>query len=237
MNLILIDQNQIIKPNLALLNNYQSEHLQSVLNAEIGDTFNIGVVGGLIGKGCYTKLSSKGALLHFEVDTPPPQKLPLSIYIALPRPKHISRIVESLTSLGVSSIHFFHSYKVNKSFWSSDLINPKRILSSCRSGLEQSKDTILPTISFHRYFKPFVEDELPLLSFEGTKIIAHPYAEQYNTHQKKERSYTHLVLGPEGGFIDFELDLIQKQGFQIYRFNDRVLKLETAAISIASMFI
>ena len=41
-----------------------------------------------------------------------------------------------------------------------------------------------------------------------------------------------LVIGPEGGFIDYEIDLLNHTGLQAVRGLNRVLKVETAIASL-----
>jgi RsmE family RNA methyltransferase len=73
-------------------------------------------------------------------------------------------------------------------------------------GLEQSCDTILPEIHFRRKFKAFVEDELKEIVGDSTGITAHPSAERICPSCVDGR--VTLCIGPEGGFIDSEVDML-----------------------------
>lgn len=237
MNLILYESQQKKESNCIQLSFEQREHFHKVLKAQKGDRLRVGELGGLLGTGEVVSVSDKEVVLFVTLDKEPPQKLPLHLYVALPRPKHLSRIIETLTTLGIPEVHFFHSYKVDKSFWSSHLLNSERIYQAQILGLQQARDTILPRVHFHRWYRPFVEDELPSLVKGGTVIVAHPYAHHYEPTQLKSLGIRHLVFGPEGGWIDFELDLLSQQGFQAYSFGPRILKLETALVSITSQLV
>src|SRR5439155_24423444 len=85
--------------------------------------------------------------------------LPLTLVLALPRPKVLNRVIAGAVSLGVKRIFLINAWRVEKSYWKSprlDHLHDQAIL-----GLEQAKDTILPQIDTRRLFRPFVEDELP----------------------------------------------------------------------------
>jgi 16S rRNA (uracil1498-N3)-methyltransferase len=43
------------------------------------------------------------------------------------------------------------------------------------------------------------------------------------------------VIGSEGGWEDSEIELAKKNGFQIITFGGRILRAETAVISIAAI--
>ena len=49
----------------------------------------------------------------------------------------------------------------------------------------------------------------------------------------KPRSIT-IIIGPEGGLSDFEIDLLQKSGANSVTLGARILRTETAALSVIS---
>ena len=93
-------------------------------------------------------------------------------------------------------------------------------------GLEQAGDTVAPQIELHKRFKPFVEDILPtLISREKPAFVAHPYVEQ-----KMPFAINHactVVIGPEGGFIPYEIDLLVKNGCQAVSLGNRIIRTAT----------
>jgi RsmE family RNA methyltransferase len=42
-----------------------------------------------------------------------------------------------------------------------------------------------------------------------------------------------LVIGPEGGFIPFEIELLEKNGFQAVTLGPRILRVENAIPALA----
>ncbi len=93
-------------------------------------------------------------------------------------------------------------------------------------GLEQARDTVLPDIILAKRFKPFVEDELPALAAHTRGLIAHP-----GDHAECPRALSEpvtLAIGPEGGWIPYEVELLSKAGLQPVQLGERILRVETA---------
>jgi RsmE family RNA methyltransferase len=151
------------------------------------------------------------------------------LILALPRPKVLRRIIMDAVTLGVERISLIHSYRVDKSYWQSPFL--QQLDDYVTLGLEQAGDTISPEIQMYKRFKPFVEDVLPtFISDQKPAYVAHPYAEQQMPHAIQHSCC--LIVGPEGGFIPFEVDLFKKNGCQARRLGNRILRTETAVSHI-----
>ena len=158
-----------------------------------------------------------------------PAKLPVHLILALPRPKVLRRIIMDAVTLGVQRISLIHSYRVDKSYWQSPFL--QHLDDYVTLGLEQAGDTIEPEIQLYKRFKPFVEDVLPtFISDQKPAYVAHPYAEQQMPHAIQHSCC--LIVGPEGGFIPYEVDLFKKNGCQARRLGNRILRTETAVSHI-----
>ena len=98
-------------------------------------------------------------------------------------------------------------------------------------------------VELQKRFKPFVEDEFPALladkkgdEEEGDAVIAHPYASRlwrsYLDGLKCKSSHKNsmpkiLCIGAEGGWIDYEVDLLCKHGCTSVSLGARILRTET----------
>jgi len=88
-----------------------------------------------------------------------------------------------------------------------------------------------PVIELKKRFKPFVEDEFPALV--GNAVIAHPYAshswksylDELKCHNKAMPNV--LCIGAEGGWIDYEVELLCKHGCEAVSLGERILRTET----------
>ena len=109
-------------------------------------------------------------------------------------------------------------------------------------GLQQGVDTVAPRISLQKRFKPFVEDELASL-ITNRAIVAHPYSAlsfaqymqqpQLENTEPAHRSVNSLLpsmvfIGAEGGWIDYEVELLAEQGCIAVNIGPRILRTEAA---------
>lgn len=235
MNLILIEKSDFVAPDRVRLRPHQVKHVRETLCAQSGDSLRIGLINGLMGSGTISKFESDLIEVDVELSENPPPPLHLTLYLALPRPKFLAKILQTTTSMGVKHIYLFNSYKVEKVYWHCEQITPLAMRESCLLGLEQARDTVLPEIHQRRLFKPFVEDELPSL-VQGTRaLIAHPTATLACPYGiAKPDSHVSLAIGPEGGFIDYEVEKLNSAGFETVHLSERILKVETAVTALIS---
>ncbi len=232
MNLILLDTRDFIDPERARLKGRRFKHLVTVNKVMENDQVVCGLLNGKIGTGRVKKISHDFIDMEICLDHDPSDPLALTLVLALPRPKMLKRIIESVTSLGVKNIYLINSWRVEKSFWQSPLLNHDELEKHMILGLEQAKDTVLPRIYQKRFFTRFVKEELPLIAKDSLCITAHPKASSIcPAGVNKEIT---LVIGPEGGFIDIEIDTLEQAGFTSYHIGPRILRVETAVTYMIS---
>ena len=161
MNIVLLDERQTQSDVWKISSKRQLEHLQTHVDVKIGDTLKVGI---LHGKWYLTKIVdiTETAIyvqpLHEEIV---PEKLAVTLIVALPRPKVLRRLIMDSVTLGVGKIILLHSYRVDKSYWQTPFL--QQLDHYVTLGLEQAGDTIPPKIELYKRFKPFVEDVLPTL--------------------------------------------------------------------------
>ena len=222
MNLILLFDDDFTGERTVRLHGRRLEHVTSVHRAAVGDSLVVGVAGGRIGRGRVTRLEREALEMDVALDAEPPPALPLTLLLALPRPKVLNRVIAGAVSLGVKRIHLLNAWRVEKSYWKSPRMAEENLRQQSILGLEQARDTILPTIEVHRLFRPFVEAFAP----EGLAIVAHPGAAEVCPRGVTE--HVTLAIGPEGGFIAREVDSLVSAGFTPVSLGPRILRVETA---------
>ncbi len=217
MNLIILQKKEI-KNNKVVLSDYRHAHIKNVLKPEIGQQLKVGMLNGKIGIGEVVKQTSKETILKVKINTAPPKPANICLVCCLPRPKTLTKVIYKATCLGIKEIHLINAEKVEKAYWDS---NQHKYNKTIIDALSQSKDTISPKISFHKRFRPFAEDILPTL-IKDKAVFAHPGG-------KKPSKAKHIVLiiGPEGGFNDFEVELLSKHAKKI-SLGERILRVEDA---------
>jgi RsmE family RNA methyltransferase len=229
LNLLLFTDSDRVAPDRIALHGRRLQHLLHVHRAAVGDTLRVGELDGYIGAGEIVQIDTTGAVLAITLDQPPPAKLPLRLVLALPRPKVLRRILRSVAELGVAELHLVNSFRVEKSYWQSPVLEDDTIRDCLVQGLEQSRDTRLPVVHRHRRFKPFVEDVLPGLVAGYRALLAHPG--EYPPCPRDIAGKILLVIGPEGGFIPYEIQRLQAAGCATVSLGARILRVENALSS------
>ena len=236
MNCILLPAANITLPTAQIDDAKHIEHINQVLGLQIGDSLKIGQLGGNLGSAIIERIAPHQIqLCEVKLTVKPPPKLDVTVILALPRPKVLRRLIMDMTALGVRDIVLINSYRTQKSYWQSPMLN--RLDEFVLEGLQQSVDTVAPNIRLEKRFKPFVEDKLADL-ITTSAIVAHPYSQlsltQYN--QASSSNETHLqqplpsvvCIGSEGGWIDYEIELLAKQRCQAVNVGLRILRTEAA---------
>lgn len=227
MNIILLSPDDLLSDNRACINNSrQLEHIRQVHGAALGDQLKVGLINGKMGSALITELNEDAIYLDLDLQQAPPSALPLTLVLGLPRPKMMRRILQTIATLGVKQLHLVNSYRVEKSYWQTPFLEAENINAQLILGLEQGCDTQLPEVYLHKRFKPFVEDELPAIVAGNRALVAHPYT---TTACPSQIDYSlTLAVGPEGGFIPYEIDLLEKCGFEAVHLGARIMRVETA---------
>lgn len=225
MNIVLLDPRQTQSEIWTITSKRQLEHLSTHLDLQVGDRLKVGIKNA--GRYLTEVLEITDTVvrirpIHSEAV---PEKLPVTLIVALPRPKVLRRLMMDAVTMGVAKIILLHSYRVDKSYWQTPFL--QQLEHYVELGLEQAGDTIAPQIELYKRFKPFVEDVLPtLIRHECPAYVGHPYASE-----KMPFGIQHsctVVIGPEGGFIPYEIDLLMKNGCQAVSLGNRILRTETA---------
>jgi RsmE family RNA methyltransferase len=124
---------------------------------------------------------------------------------------------------------------VEKAYWDSPKLSEQNLREQLILGLEQSGDTLFPTIRLQRLFVPYVREELPRELSGKLALLAHPTAKREAPRRLTESVV--LAIGPEGGFIDREANTFQEIGFEAVSLGSRILRVETAvAVLIGRLF-
>ncbi len=230
MNLLLLHPDDQLDDALWQISGRRAEHLRRVRALVPGQRVPAGILNGPIGTA--ELLSDDGHTQHlrFQGDQVAPPSLPLTLILALPRPKMLKRILIDATSLGIKKIILLNSFKVEKSFWQTPELKQSLLFEKMILGLEQACDTVLPTLALEQRFRPFVEDRLPALSQHSLRLLAHP-GEHPSLPAGLAQQVT-LAVGPEGGWTPYEVDMLRKAGFACHSFGQRILRVETAVPAI-----
>lgn len=236
MNLIVLEPQDFVAADRVRLTDRRCEHARKHLGAVVGDRLKVGLLdegdspAPNLGTGEVLRCDREALELRVELGQRPPPPLPITLALALPRPHTLEKVLQQATALGVKRFLFFHARRVEKSYWDASALEPAALRRQLCLGLEQCVDTVLPSIELHRKFRPFVEDRLASLREQGPVLVGDPEATQACPRALAGPST--IVLGPEGGFIDFERERFAVLGDTLVSLGTRILRVETAAVAL-----
>jgi 16S rRNA (uracil1498-N3)-methyltransferase len=230
LNLLLLDEGDLEPGDRARVRGRRARHVVEVLRAGPGDRLAVGLRGGLTGEAEILAASPDEVLLGLRLDTEPPPPSPVSLVLALPRPKILRKVLQGVASMGVKRVALVGTYRVERSYFGSPLLEPGGIDAEIRLGLEQGKDTVPPVVTLHRFFKPFVEDDLDALFPPGgaRRLLAHPGAPGPLDEVPPEGTGAVVAIGPEGGFTPYEAGALVARNFAPFSLGPRPLRVDVA---------
>ena len=239
MNRILFEKDEIVD-GIATFGGERAEHVMNVLHGEVGQVLKTGEIGGFIGTGVITGITRPPSSVSSPEITVAGSRDKRSLrpwvdlILAPPRPRVMKRLLPQLATMGVGRIFLVGAKKVEKDFWGATLLKPENYRPLLIDGLMQAGTSILPTLETRRNFRKFVKEELDTLWPEAKRIVAHPY-DGNRTIEQPERSNNRAILlavGPEGGWTDEEVTLLEEHGFARYSLGSRILRTDTATIAL-----
>ncbi len=208
------------------------KHIRRTLQKKVGDTIKIGVLNGKLGSAEIIELSKKEVTLQVEYETAPPAPLPATLIVALPRPKSFKKVLYSAVCHGVKDIYFVRTKRVERSYWESTALEQDKIDHIVFEALQQVKDTVPPKIHFKTKLKPFLDDDLPELLSKSEFVLFQPIVDHDETFTPEKGKHYTLFIGPEGGFIPHEIELLTQAGANCVKLGDRILRVEHAVSAV-----
>ena len=239
MNLLLIEAHEVGSDGLITLKDRRSAHVITILGCKPGDRIRAGVINGPVGTGEILAVKGRGedaevtlCFIETEIRVTEP---PVDLILGLVRPIMLKRLLAQAVSLGVGRIFLIRSNRVEKSFFEATLLQDENYRQYLLQGMEQAKDTYLPHVTIHERFKPFLEDVVPpLASRYNRKLLADPAAplDLKATLGGSIDGRTLLAVGPEGGWVDYEVEQFLAQSFLPVSMGNRVLRTDTAVVAL-----
>jgi 16S rRNA (uracil1498-N3)-methyltransferase len=230
MNLILLEPDEIQADGLTVLTGQRARHVREVLKAAPGKEIRVGVVDGPLGVAAVLE-DSKQLRLHCALSNEIPPIPRVDLLLAMPRPKVMNRLWPVLASLGVGRILVSNAWKTERNYFDTHVLEPAHIRAGLIEGLQQARDTRLPRVSIHRRFKKLVEDQLEGFGPYAARLVAHPGGGAFPVEELAglpRAARVLLAVGPEGGWMPYELELLAAHGFGAASWGPRALRTDTA---------
>ncbi len=231
MNLVLVEPAEIAEDTVVLTGR-RATHVTSVLGATVGATIRAGVVGGPRGTAEVVALAPDRVTLRLALDEPASRPLPLELVLAVPRPKVLSRTIEIAASFGVARIELTNAWRVDKAYLKSPRLAPDALSLAARLGAEQGATTHVPAIRTHARLMQRLDEPWP----DGTtKLLAHPGGTPIVPGMLAAPCV--LAIGPEGGWIQREVDTFVARGFAVVSLGAPILRVEAAVAALLGQLI
>lgn len=232
MNLLLLTPGEVGDDSLVTLRDRRLVHAREVLRVNPGDSVRVGVRGGRLGTGTVLEQTPDHLTLRVTLTDEPPARPGIDLILAIPRPKALKRVIPAIASLGVDRVVLINAARVEKSYFDAKVLTAEALDALIDLGLEQAKDTVPPRIELRERFKPFIEDELDTWApADALRFVPHPVAVEVARAMPTDRRLV-IAIGPDGGWVPFEVDLLARHGFAPISLGDRVLRGEVAVPAV-----
>lgn len=236
MNIIILTEKDLVEKEIYKISDNRFIHIKNILKSEAGDVVEIGLLNGSIGTAKVLEISETNVLLEiisFKEKLKTSHKV--DIICALPRPQTLKKVLNTCATMGVSNLYLIRSEKVVKSYFHSPLLNEDNYNKYLIEGLSQGKRTNIPKVSIHNKFKDFFGNYFENVRNNSNCLLAHPNTENYlNKIPFGNSKNIILAIGPEGGWNDFEINLMEKKGFIKFKLSESILRVENAVTSALS---
>ena len=247
MNLLLAEASELSTDGILSLNDRRADHLRKVLKVEVGQRLKVGVLGGRQGAAEVISVDSEKIQLAVPLDLAQASEPEgdraaaepsLDVVLALPRPQALHRVLQSAATMGVRRLDLVRSWRVEKSFFHSPSLSEASIRKHLWLGAEQGMVTRLPEVRIYPVLRPFLD----LLAVEETtrtlRLLTHPEASKdledvwHGQVETEGPQRLQVAIGPEGGWIDREVESLEALGFRGVRLGPWILKVENALTAV-----
>ncbi len=237
MNRILFKVDEVSADGRMVLVGGRADHIRNVLRSSLHDTVRVGILNGPCGEGEILALTEASVELACRFESEPPEVPPVDLLLALPRPKVMKRLWAPLASLGVGRIIITNAARVERNYFDTHWVDSATYDPLLVEGLQQGGATRLPTVTVARRFRPLIEDQLDELCPNTKRLVAHPYdtASLATELAAEPDRRILLAVGPEGGWVPFELDLMQSGGFHAVSLPFGSLRTDVACIALLAV--
>lgn len=205
--------------------------IQSVLRKNVGDPLTV-----LNGRGDVFSTQIKqleknnvrlSVLQHNYIDLPKPT---VAVTVGVLKGEKNLLVTQKLTELGIDDISFVHvKHSIGK-------IHEKKLnkhKATIIEAMRQSGNPHMPSLKVYKDMEECMQDHAE----KEKKICFHEKEKSLGFKHMNSADFSsfHILIGPEGGFADFEAELFEEKDYALMRCAPYVLRAETAAILAGSV--
>ncbi len=209
-----------------------SRHLLKVLRMDVGRPLTLFNGDGYQYHGSISGTNKKTAVVTIQKQEHRPNISPIEIELAIGLSKgdRFDWVLQKATELGVSKITPLFTSRSEVKL-SGERLEKKMhswrniIIGAC----EQCQRNVLPTLSDAQKLPDYIENTSASLKF-----VLHHRSEKGLAESTPDKTIS-LLVGPEGGLNEEEINTAESCGFQALKLGERVLRTETAPLAALSI--
>jgi len=213
------------------LDEEEAHYLRTVLRLKIGDQLEVFDGRGQFATATLNALEKRKSSLQIDsVESHTASPVELTVAMATPKSDRSDWTVEKLCELGVHHITWLHCER--------SVTLPKK---EGQRLARWSRIAKAAAGQSGRYFLPSLSGPIPLSNFLQDRF-ERQFIGSFSSHflgedllQMPQKGKVSLLIGPEGGFTEDELQKAIAAGYQERRLGHHILRTETAAIAGASI--
>lgn len=233
MNLILLFETDRATGDLFVVRGERARHLREVLRAGPGRDLRVGLLEGPRGSARVVEAADDRVLLDCVFDASVPPRPMTDLVLAIPRPKSLLKLWPEIAAFGVDRVVMLRTWRVAKPYLTAAALDPSTFVALLRDGMMQARTTREPRVSVEPLFRPWVEDRAPAFCDGALALVAHPAAAAPLASVRVAPSQRVVVaVGPEGGFVPYELEALERAAFRAVSLGERTLRVETAVVAL-----
>ena len=217
------------------INNEEAHHIVKVMRHKVGDKIKLTDGSGFEYEGIIKKIFYKEKKLTVEIlkkeFLPREPNIEITLASSPLKGENTEIMLSKAVELGIrifQPVYFKNTVaKISEN-------KLKRLVKVAVSSLKTSAGTILPQISKPLFFQDLIKgfslyDEV-LLAYEDSET-------KLSTVLNKKANKILLIIGPEGGFVEEEIEIATQKGAKLFSLGKRRLRSETAAIVALSLIL
>ena len=235
MNLLLVEPAELAG-DLVTVDGRRATHLRDVLGVKPGSQVRAGVIGGGVGTAEVVADDGTAIALRLAITDPAPLPLAVDLVLAVPRPKVLTRTIEAIASFAVQRVALTNAWRVDKSYLDSPRLAPDALALAARLGAEQGATTHLPEITLHRRLMELLDAQFAKSDPDALRLLAHPGGAPIERAIRSDAPIT-LAIGPEGGWIQREVDTFVERGFVVVSLGAPILRVESAVSALLGQLV
>lgn len=234
---------ELINGDVAKIIGDDVKHIYKVLRISEGEKVTLNNCEGIEYLGKVTSVSKQEVLIEILEKLELNNESDIKIYLfqGLPKSQKMDLIVQKGTELGVfefiPTITSRVDVKLKGEFKKLDRLN-RIALEACK----QSKRSIIPkvkeVVDFDEAIDELKDMDLFLVAYEnaenyGIRSLINQFEE--NNIKLEDIVDIGILIGPEGGFEEEEIEQLREKGAKIITLGNRILRTETAGFTLAAL--